>query len=101
MLFLQNFEVDDFSYLLQLINSGEIQVVVIVDNEGVVILFVDMVWNEYIDVIFFLFVNVLCIVVEFKKKSCVIILYWLFISVEVVNEKWVVVEKKKKIEEEK
>lgn len=101
MLFLQNFEVDDFSYLLQLINSGEIQVVVIVDKEGVVILFVDMVWNEYIDVIFFLFVNVLCIVVEFKKKSCVIILYWLFISVEVVNEKWVVVEKKKKIEEEK
>lgn len=101
MLFLQNFEVDDFSYLLQLINSGEIQVVIIVDNEGVVILFVDMVWNEYIDVIFFLFVNVLCIVVEFKKKSCVIILYWLFISVEVVNEKWVVVEKKKKIEEEK
>lgn len=92
MLFLQNFEVDDFSYLLQLINSGEIQVVVIVDKEGVVILFVDMVWNEYIDVIFFLFVNVLCIVVEFKKKSCVIILYWLFISVEVV---------KKKIEEEK
>lgn len=69
--------------------------VVIVDKEGVVILFVDMVWNEYIDVIFFLFVNVLCIVVEFKKKSCVIILYWLFISVEVVNEKWVVVEKKK------
>lgn len=75
--------------------------VVIVDNEGVVILFVDTVWNEYIDVIFFLFVNVLRIVVEFKKKSRVIISYRLFISVEVVNEKRVVVEKKKKIEEEK
>lgn len=97
----QNFEVDDPSYLLQLINSGEIQVVATADNEGVATLPVDTVWNEHIDAIFSPSVNAPRTAVESKKKSRAITSHRLLTSVEVVNEKRAVAEKKKKIEEEK
>uniref|UniRef100_A0A8W8K0Z7 PiggyBac transposable element-derived protein domain-containing protein n=1 Tax=Magallana gigas TaxID=29159 RepID=A0A8W8K0Z7_MAGGI len=78
----QNFEVDDPSYLLQLINSGEIQVVATADKEGVATLPVDTVWNEHIDAIFSPSVNAPRTAVESKKKSRAITSHRLLTSVE-------------------